>query len=413
MRVLVVSPHAAFQPPRGGTGIRIANTVRQLVALGHTVDFFGVHAGGGQPVTGLEPLCRRHLVVTLPSKTRGSALLQSLADRRPFPANRFQDAAVKAQAAAWMGREAYDAVWVNFLFMLEYLTTVPLDRVPVVLDQHEDEERLWEGLCTGVSLRRLFAAWNLRKLRPYQARLLRRVQALLCVSPEEAAHMRSRVPAGTPVWMVPNGVDVEAFRPVPELTREPALLFLGSLNVLRNADALLWFIRTMWPAVRRAVPAARLMVIGGDPTRGIRRAARAPGIDLVGPVDDVRPYYARCRAFVAPFRFGVGTRLKVLEAMAMGVPIVSTPMGTVGLDVEDGRHVLLAPTPEAFARQVVRVLQEPPLADGLRTEARRLVEDRYGWTRIIAEASARMGTLVQAAATEPASAPWAAAGAGR
>jgi glycosyltransferase involved in cell wall biosynthesis len=147
-----------------------------------------------------------------------------------------------------------------------------------------------------------------------------------------------------------------------------------------NVDGVVYFLREIWPRIVAARPDARFVVVGADPAPTIRAHA-GPGVTIVGPVDDLRPYLAAAAVVVVPLRLGSGTRLKILEAWAMGRPVVSTALGAEGLEAVSGRHLLIADDAAGFASAVVRVLSEPELGDALGRAGRALVTERYSWHR--------------------------------
>jgi glycosyltransferase involved in cell wall biosynthesis len=182
--------------------------------------------------------------------------------------------------------------------------------------------------------------------------------------------------------VVPNGVDVEYF--TPEVEHEtPTLIYTGGLNMFANLDAVLFFLREIWPAISAAVPSVRFIVIGQDPPHELREISKRDSrIEVMGYVDDVRPYVARAAVYVVPLRVGGGTRLKVLDAMAMGKAIVSTSVGCEGIHVSRGEHLLIADDPKHFARVTVDLLGDRGRRALLGRSARRLVETHYAWPLI-------------------------------
>jgi glycosyltransferase involved in cell wall biosynthesis len=157
-----------------------------------------------------------------------------------------------------------------------------------------------------------------------------------------------------------------------------SLLFFGALNYYPNESGLGWFLDQVWPLLRKSHPGVTLKVVGQHPPESLKRR-RDPGVEIVGAVPDLRPWLSKATATLAPLHVGGGTRLKILEAMAMGRPVVSTRIGAEGIDIADGEQVLLGDTPEAFAAQVRRTLDDAELCRRMGTAARRLVEEKYGW----------------------------------
>jgi polysaccharide biosynthesis protein PslH len=253
----------------------------------------------------------------------------------------------------------------------------------VLVDAHNVEHQLARRSyeTSEETLRRLHHAVNWRKVRREEVAAWRSADGVAFTSRDDAALARpmlGRVPAA----VIPNGVDVAYFRPEPDVPAEPgSIVFFGTLDYFPNQDGVRHFLSDIWPRLAPAAPRSRVRIIGPHPTPEVL-AQRGPRLDVAGCVDDLRPYLARAAVVVVPLRVGGGTRFKILEAMAMGRPVVSTTIGAEGLDVKDGREVLIADGAEAFAAAVRRVLEDEPLARALGAAGRALVERRYGWPAI-------------------------------
>jgi len=162
-------------------------------------------------------------------------------------------------------------------------------------------------------------------------------------------------------FVIPNGVETTRYQPLPpppEDMQRPAVLFTGKMDFRPNVDAVLWFGRQVWPLVHREYPEARFYVVGKRPHPRLEELSHDPTVAITGYVPDVRPYMAGATVFVVPMRIGGGSRLKLLEAMAAGLPIVATSMGAEGVDVTDGEHLLLADEAEAYAQAVCALLSD-------------------------------------------------------
>jgi glycosyltransferase involved in cell wall biosynthesis len=173
------------------------------------------------------------------------------------------------------------------------------------------------------------------------------------------------------------------------------------LSTFQNTDGIQWFVQEIWPIIARGRPDARLRILGKQPPPAVL-ALQKPGVEVVGFVEDLRPSLAEAAAVVVPLRLGSGTRLKIVEAMAMGKAVISTHLGAEGLEVEHGKDILLADEPEGFAREVLRVLHEPVLAARLGAAARALAVDRYAWSTAAMTLESLLLELVEGGRDRPA-----------
>ncbi len=231
--------------------------------------------------------------------------------------------------------------------------------------------------------RTLSAWWNWFRWHRFERRAVRRFRRVVVMSEKDAA-----MAPGPHIRVIPNGVDLDRFRPRPEAPGA-RLLFVGSFRHFPNVVAYRFFTEQVWPAVKARVPEAALTVVAGpDPFAYWRDATgslRPPGdssIELLGFVRDVVPLYVNTNVVIVPTLVSAGTNLKVLEAMAMQRAVISTPSGCAGLGLSHGESVWIADGAEAFADGVVRLLEDRALRENIAAEARAVAEDRYGWTRL-------------------------------
>ena len=269
-----------------------------------------------------------------------------------------------------LGRESFDVVHLDELLLARI---VPPDaRAAVVQHHHKLDTVLYETLGIGGHFDRA----KLRRLEAYSARRFR--HQLLC-SEDDAAILRRRY-GELHFGVLPSGFDPSTFEPSdPPLPREPSrLLFLGSMDYHPNVDGILWFAARCWPEIRARRPDARLEIVGGDPTPEVRALASAE-IEVTGRVPEVRPHLERAGVFVVPLRIGGGTRLKIVEALALATPTVSTRIGAGGLELVDDEHLLLADDPASFAAAVVRLIEDREAAARLGETGRSFATARYRW----------------------------------
>jgi glycosyltransferase involved in cell wall biosynthesis len=220
-------------------------------------------------------------------------------------------------------------------------------------------------------------------MRRWEPRYAERFDRCIAVSDEDKSLLLSANPS-LQIKIIPNGVDAKVLQPLALEVTPPALLFIGTMSYAPCIDAVAYLCDQILPHIRRELSGVELWIVGADPTPEVS-ALNRDGIHVTGRVKDVVPYYRRSAVSVVPLRAGGGTRLKILEAMALGRPVVSTSIGCVGLDVVDGEHLLVADNPKQFSDQVVRLLSDRTLYERIRTNARQLVVNRYDWDIIVGQ----------------------------
>jgi len=227
-------------------------------------------------------------------------------------------------------------------------------------------------------VKRFYYGMDLLKLRRYERRVLSAFDGCVTVSARDAARIASWAP-GVPVAAVANGVDTDAFR--PQGTEAPdSLIFIGSFDRDQvNADAAIYLARAVLPLIRRYIPNARLTVVGSNPPAAVRDLARFPGITVTGRVDDVRPHLSRASVMVLPLRGGAGTKIRVYTAMAMQKPIVATSVAAEGLEAAPGREIVIADGLQAFADEVVSLLNDRERRQRIGRAARARAVAEYDW----------------------------------
>ena len=262
------------------------------------------------------------------------------------------------------------------------LYALALDRVPRVFEEvelgvfHEEfvaQDNLFLKARYGLTW------WKLSR---FLARLLPQFEACTVVSEPERELIAETVPGYTALHVVPNGVDLEANSGDFGAPEPDTLIYTGALTYHANFDAMDLFLCEIFPLVKAERPHVRLRITGGYDGVPVERLPLGDGVELTGYLSDIRPAVSRSWACVVPLRVGGGTRLKILEAMALGTPVVSTTKGADGLGVKPGENILIADTPEAFARAILRLLDAPDLRTRLAAQGRRLVESTYGWESI-------------------------------
>lgn len=308
-----------------------------------------------------------------------SALARSIPTRTPFVVAKYAFAALRRRVAELAGR--FDLIHVDMLPLMAAIGGVD-PRVPVVLNAHNVEHALLAARV-GVEPRmtaRNFLRNQLPKLRAFERDACRRASAVLACSQDDAAQLRQLAP-DTPVQVVPNGVDLEYNRPDGTPVRPNQMVFVGQMGWFPNRDGVEWFLADILPRVVAKRREARFVVVGKPGDLSVPEGLRA-NVELAGFVDDVRRPVLESAVYVVPLRAGSGTRLKVLEAMALGKAIITTRIGAEGIELEAGRDALFADDADGFARSVAHLLERPEEVARLGAAARRVAELHYGWAAI-------------------------------
>ena len=304
--------------------------------------------------------------------------LRSLVSTRSWERMIYQCDAVQRTLDAHLLTHEYDAIVCEFVFMANYRFRISRLRTRLVLDEHNVEYDLLRRTAESTRFeRRLFHSVNWRKLKHEEVRAWKRFDGLTLTSRRDQQLVHAEVPS-VPSAVVPNGVDVELFKPRAEPVAPQTLLFFGAMNYYPNTDAALSFAAHVLPLLKARHPNVRMRIVG-PVGKGPVQDLNGEHIQVVGFVQDVHAEIARAAVVVAPLRIGGGTRLKILEAMAMGKAVVATRIGAEGIDVRHEHDILLADSPADQARAIARLLEDDALRARLGHAARETAVTHYSW----------------------------------
>ncbi|MFN3763706.1 MAG: glycosyltransferase, partial [Anaerolineae bacterium] len=383
MNLLFLTSQVPY-PPRQGGALRAWGMISAL-ARSHTVTILSFHDAVGVPP---RPPDFGHISLDVvpepPPRPLPRRLRDLLLSRQPDMALRLESPLFRQRLAERLAAQPFDAVHIEGIEMAPFLDVLERARPrPLIIFDDFNCEFLLQKRAFLTDLRHptrwhgaLYSLVQWRRLRQYEAEICRRADHVIAVSEADAQALGTLVP-GLRLTVVPNGVDVSAYDPqIPPAPgmAENALVFTGKMDFRPNVDAVLWFADRVLPRIREQVPDVRFWVVGQRPHRRLEPLRRHPAIVLTGSVEDTRPYIAGATVYVAPLRIGGGTRLKILEAMAMERAVVATRLGAEGYEVQDGRELLLADDAEAFAAAVVSLLNDPARRAAIGRAARRVVE---------------------------------------
>lgn len=431
MKILILSPYPPY-PPHGGGTMRIYQIVRGLAARHDlTCLSFAPDVAAEQALAPLQRVCRVVTVRGPIARSLPRRAWTTLASPLPDMALRNAAAGYADALRGLRATEQFDIVQAESIEMAGHLLQVKSlelsaqhDRnsqrltfhSKLVLDQFNAEYVLQKraaltSLRAGLRLpshtRDLrsnavdmaggaysLAQW--RKLKRYEALVMRQCDAVVAVAAEDRATLLGLAPGAT-IGVVPNGVDSAYFSAAGMASDHvgalafsaPTLVFSGTLDFRPNVDAVTWFVREVLPQVRARRPDTRLLVVGKRPAPALRRLADAGALLLTGEVSDVRPYMAGAAVYVVPMRIGGGVRLKLLEALALELPVVTTSMGAEGLaGLRAGEHCLMSNDAAGFAEATLRLLDDQELGRRLGAAGRVLACQRYDWSVIVPQLEA-------------------------
>ena len=385
MRLLHLTPELPYAPGGSGGSARQFHLLRELVRRGHEVTVVAPVAphqqdgarrleDAGVRLLGVRRPASR-LRETLGALRRAPALVPRAATE---PVTAWQVgvfwASLKPLALGELETSRPDLVSVEHDMAAAWIRDLPPD-TPAAITLHNVSWSYYESRARAASGP---ATLGLRaeagRYRRHDERWLPRYATRVAMSRVDADLLRF---AG-PVEVVPNGVATGEIGPAASEPEPDTVLFTGTMNYPPNGEAILWFAEHVWPLIARERPTARLLIVGREPTAPVRALA-GPQVEVTGGVETIAPFYDRAQVVIAPLRSGGGTRLKVLEALSSARPLVSTTVGAEGIEVEDGRHLLIADGPEDFARAVLDLLADRDRGHALGRAGRALAVERYDW----------------------------------
>ncbi|MFI5273479.1 MAG: glycosyltransferase, partial [Ktedonobacterales bacterium] len=338
---------------------------------------------GARDAQALGDLAHRVVLVPLPGRQRKRMQqLKFAATLRSYLLTEFSPPTASAALATLYQRQPYAAVL--FESVLVAGLAVP-PGVRVLLDQHNIEHELVRRTYEQETrpARKLYSLIEFRSLKVGELQRCRRAEHVLVTSERERALLAGLVPS-THLTVMPNGVDIESFTGAARAGEVSGrVVFTGTLGYHPNTQAVMHFARTCWPRIHAEEPDATWLIVGSDPPPEVRRLAKLPGVRVTGTVPAVQPYLSQAAVAVVPLLVGGGTRLKILEALAMRVAVVTTSVGCEGLGLVPGEHALVANTPEEFAAAVVTLLRDPARRAAIAAAGWALVQQQYAWERCV------------------------------
>jgi sugar transferase (PEP-CTERM/EpsH1 system associated) len=357
----------------------------------------------GEPLAIPENFYERVLTVRREPGYTFTKLLRGAVGRTPLPLLNYTTDSMRQALESVLAETAFDIVQVESIHLMGYLPIIRAaqSRPLILCDWHNIESELMSRYSEheGNMLRRAYAQRTARLMRNFEQRALDEFDAQVTVSERDAERLR-KLNSKARIFVIENGVDAahysdeqleqaHAAHHTQQASRDSPnrIVFVGSMDYHANIDGAVSFSREIWPRLRERKPYLTFTIVGRDPSPEVRELESLPGIEVTGTVDDVRPYYREAIAAIVPLKVGGGSRLKILEAMAAGVPVISTTLGAEGLEVIHDKNILIADTDEKMIEAIIRLIEQPEQIARLSDAGRALVSNRYDWTTVGANLS--------------------------
>ena len=380
MKILYLA-HRLPYPPNKGEKIRTFHQIQQL-AKNHTIHLCSfVDDPDDLPhVSALRQYCASVEVIYRSQAPTVFLAAAAFLRRSPFSVSLFYRKALAEKVLQKAARERFDCIIVSSSSMAQYAYQVP--DIPKILDFIDVDSEKWRLYAQHHSFLRSFVyRLEAQRLARYEETIARVFDHSIFSSEAESRLFQARA-SGRPVSAISNGVDLDHFAPSPIdslAASRPTVVFTGVMDYFPNVDAVAYFCRDIFPVVRRTVPDARFYIVGRNPTRQVRDLGKQTNVMVTGAVPDVRLYLAQARVAVAPVRLACGVQNKILEAMAMGVPVVGTAETFKGIAASEQDGVRIAGDSLSFARQVTTLLRDAAFSREAGLQARRYVERHHRW----------------------------------
>jgi sugar transferase (PEP-CTERM/EpsH1 system associated) len=384
MRVLQFAPRVCW-PLDTGAKLRNYHLARVLAERASvSLLAFTDHQ---QPSDNLEKFYDRVIAVERDAAYTLAKVVRGALGQTPLPVLNYTTDPMKQALQHLLSEQDFDIIQIESIHLMSYLEIIrkARKRPVVVCDWHNVESELMRRYSEREPrrVRRAYAGRTARLMSEFEKRALREFDAHVVVSQRDAERLRS-LNSDARIFVIENGVDTAFYSEVGPKDESLArrIVFVGSMDYHANIDGAINFAREVWPRVREHQPELIFTIVGKDPAPEVRELTQLPGIEVTGTVDDVRPFYREAIAAVVPLNVGGGSRLKILEAMAAGVPVVSTTLGAEGLEVRHGENILIADGKDQLVAAIASVVENETRRNELSAAGRALVSSRYDWSSL-------------------------------
>jgi sugar transferase (PEP-CTERM/EpsH1 system associated) len=398
-RILYFAPKECW-PPSTGAQLRNFYLARELARGGEHLTYLGFSDASARAAdhsdtyqfanrTPADEWCEELITVPLDSSYSPSKLARGLLGKTPLPVLNYTTPAMQQALTEVLARKDFDIVQIESVHLSEYLPIIRAakSKPKIICDWHNVESELMQRYSEQASSvpRRFYAQITAKRMADLEKRIMRDFDAHVTVSDRDRDQLKAWAP-DVPIYVIENGVNVEYYSPKEgqDEMRRFRVVFIGSMDYHANTEAVKRFAESIWPRIYEKHPELVFTVVGRNPTPEVSALNERPGIEITGRVRDVRPYCREALTSVVPLRIGGGSRLKILEAMAADLPIVSTQLGAEGIEARHGENILLADSDDDFTKALLLLCENESERARLALAGRALVESQYDWSVLAA-----------------------------
>jgi sugar transferase (PEP-CTERM/EpsH1 system associated) len=383
MNILYVCHRFPFPPKRGGK-IRPFNMIRHLSASGHQVTVCSLARSPeeAEEGRGIAPYCAAFEMAQVSDPVQTLRMVARLPLAKPSSMGYFYSASLRQRVRRLLSAQQWDLIFVHCSSVAQYVEQVR--DVPKILDFGDMDSQKWLEYANYKPFP-LSLGYRLEgnKMLAAEKRLARLFDLCTATTRAEWETLEGYGTGVATDWF-PNGVDAEFFCPSGEPYDADTISFIGRMDYYPNQECMARFCEQIWPVLRSRRPNVKLLIIGADPSPEMRKLGDLPGVTVTGSVPDVRPFVRQSAVMVAPLNIARGTQNKILEAMAMGVPVVTSRVAAGGVDAESVKHFLVADTCEEYSAAILRILDDPAERQRLAVAGRKRMLSNHAWPHSMA-----------------------------
>ena len=400
MNILYLCHRFPYPPKRGGK-IRPFNMIRHLTALGHRVTVCSLvrSAAEGEEGRGIAPYCAGFEMARVNAPMQALRMVARLPLVTPSSMGFFHSPELGRRVRDLLRAQKWDLIFVHCSSVAPYVEQVR--DVPKILDFGDMDSQKWLEYANYKPFP-LSLGYRLEghKMRAAERRLAQRFDLCTATTRAEWETLESYGTGAATDWF-PNGVDADFFCPTDQACDTETISFIGRMDYYPNQECMARFCAETWPLLKARRPALKLLIVGADPSPAMRKLGELPGVTVTGSVLDVRPFIRSSALMVAPLNIARGTQNKILEAMAMGVPVVTSRIAAGGVDAQAETHFLVADTPTEYCEAILQVLENPAERQRLAAAGRQRMLSHHAWPQSMHKLDQIIARCIDAFANRP------------